>query len=74
MCTNTHPLFVRHDAQDVSRVVARTAPALEVGKDVGYGARRRITAGPSDHSGTSIATEPPAPDPAITAEEVLCHG
>ena len=58
-----HQTFLPHGDSDASLAFYRDALRFEVRNDVGYGAMRWITVGPTDQPGTSIVLEPPAADP-----------
>lgn len=68
ICITIHSTFLPHDDPDASLAFARDTLGFEVRNDAGCGAMRGITVGPSDQPGGSIVLEPPAADPAITAD------
>jgi catechol 2,3-dioxygenase-like lactoylglutathione lyase family enzyme len=64
-----HSTFLPHDDPDASLAFYRDLLGFEVRGDVGSGAMRWITVGPTDQPGTSIVLEPPAADPGVTDDE-----
>jgi catechol 2,3-dioxygenase-like lactoylglutathione lyase family enzyme len=64
-----HSTFLPHDDPDASLAFYRDLLGFEVRGDVGSGAMRWITVGPTDQPGTSIVLEPPAVDPGVTDDE-----
>ncbi|MEV4112134.1 VOC family protein [Nonomuraea sp. NPDC049695] len=64
-----HWTFLPHDGPDASLAFYRDALGFEVRKDVGNGAMRWITVGPTGQPGTSIVLHPPGVEPGITEDE-----
>ena len=64
-----HSSFLPHDDPEASLAFYRDALGFEVRHDVGHGAMRWITVGPSGQPTTSIVLQPPTADPAINDEE-----
>jgi catechol 2,3-dioxygenase-like lactoylglutathione lyase family enzyme len=64
-----HTTPLPHDDPEASLAFYRDTLGFEVRADVGQGAMRWITVGPSDQPGTSILLAPPAVDPGITDGE-----
>ncbi|GAA3263193.1 VOC family protein [Nonomuraea helvata] len=64
-----HWTFLPHDDPDASLAFYRDALGFEVRKDVGNGAMRWITVGPTGQPGTSIVLHPPGVDPGVTDDE-----
>ncbi|RBY77084.1 VOC family protein [Blastococcus sp. TF02-09] len=64
-----HTASLPHTDPDASLAFYRDALGFEVRQDVGTGAMRWITVGPSGQPGTSILLAPPAVDPGITEDE-----
>jgi catechol 2,3-dioxygenase-like lactoylglutathione lyase family enzyme len=69
MNLSIHSTFLPHDDPDASVAFYRDTLGFEVRNDVGKGAMRWITVGPSGQPDTSIVLEPPAADPAVTDAE-----
>ena len=69
MDITVHHAFLPADDPEASLAFYRDTLGLEVRNDVGSGAMRWITVGPTDRAGTSIVLHPPAVDPGITDEE-----
>lgn len=61
--------FLPHTDPDASLAFYRDVLGLDVRGDVGQGAMRWITVGPSSQPDTSIVLEPPGADPGITDGE-----
>lgn len=64
-----HTTFLPAQDFDESLAFYRDTLNFEVRNDVGYGAMRWITVGPTDQPQTSIVLHPPAIDPGITDDE-----
>jgi catechol 2,3-dioxygenase-like lactoylglutathione lyase family enzyme len=64
-----HSTFLPHEDPDASVAFYGDTLGFEVRQDVGTGARRWITVGPTDQPGTSIVLHPPATEPGITDDE-----
>ena len=64
-----HSTMLPHDDPDESLAFYRDTLGFEVRLDVGKGAMRWITVGPSNQPDTSIVLHPPAVDPGITDDE-----
>jgi len=69
MDTTIHGSFLPHDDPDAALAFYRDTLGFEVRGDVGEGAMRWITVGPTDQPNTSIVLEPPAADPGVTDDE-----
>lgn len=61
--------FLPHTDPDASLAFYRDVLGFDVRGDVGQGAMRWITVGPSSQPETSIVLEPPGADPGITDDE-----
>ncbi len=61
--------FLPHTDPDASLAFYRDIVGFEVRNDVGQGAMRWITVGPTSQPDTSILLAPPAADPGITDAE-----
>ncbi len=64
-----HWTFLPHEDPDASLSFYRDTLGFEVRKDVGNGAKRWITVGPTGQPGTSIVLHPPAAEHGITDDE-----
>ncbi len=64
-----HHTFLPADDPEASLAFYRDTLGFEVRNDVGQGAMRWITVGPTDEATTSIVLHPPAVDPGITDDE-----
>ncbi len=64
-----HYTFLPHNDPDASLTFYRDTLGFEVRNDVGRGAMRWITVGPSGQPVTSIVLYPPGADPGVTDDE-----
>ena len=64
-----HTTVLPHTDPDASVLFYRDVLGFEVRTDVGSGAMRWITVGPTNQPETSILLSPPAVDPGITDDE-----
>jgi catechol 2,3-dioxygenase-like lactoylglutathione lyase family enzyme len=64
-----HSTFLPHSDPEASLAFYRDVLGFEVRNDVGGGAMRWITVGPTGQPGTSIVLAPPAVGPGITDDE-----
>jgi catechol 2,3-dioxygenase-like lactoylglutathione lyase family enzyme len=64
-----HASFLPHDDPDAALAFYRDILGFEVRNDVGRGAMRWVTVGPSDQPGVSIVLDPPGANPGITDDE-----
>jgi uncharacterized glyoxalase superfamily protein PhnB len=64
-----HSSFLPADDPEKSLAFYRDALGFEVRGDVGHGAMRWITVGPTGQPETSIVLHPPAVDPGLTDDE-----
>jgi predicted enzyme related to lactoylglutathione lyase len=69
MDLSIHTTPLPHTDPEASLAFYRDILGFEVRTDVGSGAMRWITVGPSGQPGTSILLAPPAVDPGITDDE-----
>ncbi|MFE2355890.1 VOC family protein [Streptomyces parvulus] len=69
MGISIHTTVLPHDDPDASLEFYRDVLGFEVRQDVGQGAMRWITVGPTDQPDISLLLAPPAADPGITEAE-----
>jgi catechol 2,3-dioxygenase-like lactoylglutathione lyase family enzyme len=69
MDISIHASSLPHTDPDASLAFYRDTLGFEVRSDVGSGAMRWITVGPTGQPDTSILLAPPAVDPGVTDEE-----